>query len=152
MTSHDERLGEVREEPSHLDHRNVAVGALVTALLTSLLGTAPIALILATPREEGANIGGGILATLALLVAVVLGSAFTARRAVRRASNPMVEGVAAGAAGTAIVALTAGVLLVAVQGVSPWALEGLVSLAVPGLGAAFLGAAVGARTHRRRSG
>jgi hypothetical protein len=48
--------------PARFDRTNVAVGAVVTAVLVSLLGAGPIAVIVATPREEGANIGGGVLA------------------------------------------------------------------------------------------
>ena len=139
----------MKEDPSRLDRANLMVGALVTAVLVVLLGAGPFALIVRAPREEGANIGGGILATLAVLLAVALGSAFTARRAVRRVGNPMMEGASAGAAGAIIAAVAVGVPLGAVRGVSPWALEGLLSLAVPGLGAALLGALVGARLTRR---
>jgi hypothetical protein len=131
------------------DRANVAVGALVTAVLVILLGAGPMALIVTTPRDEGANIGGGILATLAVLLAVGLGSAFTALRAVRRAGDPLVEGSLAGTAGLVAVAVVFTLLLVVARGVSPWALEGVLSLAVPGLGAAVLGAALGVHLPRR---
>jgi hypothetical protein len=132
------------------------VGALVTAVLTILLGAGPIALIVTTPRDEGANIGGGILATLAVLLAVGLGSSFTARRAVRRAGSPMVEGLTA-SVGALLVLIVAGDLVLVVAGVvSPAALQGvldgMLSVGVPALGAAFVGATVGAGSARRRSG
>jgi hypothetical protein len=74
--------------PARFDRTNVAVGAVVTAVLVSLLGAGPIAVIVATPREEGANIGGGMLAILSNLLAVGLGAAFTTRLAVRRNEEP----------------------------------------------------------------
>jgi hypothetical protein len=134
------------------DRGNVAVGALVTAVLVILLGAGPLALIVATPREEGANIGGGMLAILSSLLAVGLGSAFTARRAVRRNGNSMTEGVVAGMAGIVFVILVVGLLFVVVRDLPMEEVGVMLQLAVPALGAAFAGAAIGGAspTHRSR--
>jgi hypothetical protein len=138
--------------PASFDRTNFAVGAVVTVVLVSLLGAGPMALIVATPREEGANIGGGMLATLSNLLAVGLGAAFTARRAVRRNGDPMAEGVVASMAGLVFVILAAGLLFVVVGDLPLEEVGGMLSLAIPALGAAFAGAAAGGAGRSRRPG
>jgi hypothetical protein len=86
--------------PSRFDLKNLAVGALVSAVLVGLLSYWTLYYVQAhTPREEGVNIGGAMLATFGSLLAVALGAAFTARRARQRRGQPVPEGVVAGLAG-----------------------------------------------------
>ena len=125
------------------DRRNVVVGALVTMILVILLGAGPMALIVATPRAEGVNIGAGMLATLSVLLAVASGSGFAARRAVRRNGHPIEEGVAGSMVGLIVVSLAFGILLAIFTPLPLEAAQGSLEVVLPGLGAAFVGAAVG---------
>ncbi len=100
------------------DLKNAALGAGVSILLVGLLGYGPIILCAAiTPPREGANIGGGILATLGCLLAVALAAAVTSWRAQRRQSQPMAEGVSAGLAGFALAVAGAGYAFYVARGV-----------------------------------
>ncbi len=130
--------------PSQFDLRNVAVGAVVSSLLVGLLGYGTILFFQAiTSGEEGVNIGGAMLASLGCLVAVALGAAFTARRARRRASQPMPEGVSAGLVGFTIAVLAASYLFFVVRDVPVFEILGMLPLLLPGVGAALVGAALG---------
>jgi hypothetical protein len=83
-----------------LDLKNLAVGAPVSAVLVGLLSDWTLYYVQAhTPREEGVNIGGAMVATFGSLLAVAVGAAFTARRARRRRDRAVPEGVIAGLAG-----------------------------------------------------
>jgi hypothetical protein len=135
--------------PPRFDLRNFALGAVVSSVLVGLLGYGTIIVIAAsTPREEGANIGGALLATLGVLVAVALGAAFTARRAQRHASQPIAEGVGAGLVGFALAVLGAGYVFFVVRGTPLLEILSLLPLLLPGVGAAFAGAALGSARRK----
>ena len=114
--------------PPSSDPKNAALGAGVSILLVGLLGYGPIILFTAiTPPGEGANIGGGILASLGCLLAVALAAAVTSWRAQRRQSQPMAEEVSAGLAGYALAVaagyafyVARGVPLLEIFSVLPW--------------------------------
>jgi hypothetical protein len=130
--------------PPHFDLKNFAVGAVVSSLLVGLLGYGTIIVFQAiTPREEGVNIGGAMLATLGSLLAVALGAAFTARRARQRASQPMPEGIGAGLVGFMLAVLGVGYLYFVVRDVPVLEILNLLPLLLPGFGAALAGAALG---------
>lgn len=133
--------------PSRFDRRNFAVGAVVSAVLVGLLGAGTAVYFRAiTPREEGVNITGAMLATFGSLLAVALGAAFTTRRARRRQGQPIPEGVAAGLAGLTL-AISTLVVWFFFDGGAPlqalFVIPGMLPLLVPGAGAAFAGAALG---------
>ena len=131
-------------QPPRFDIKNFAIGAVVSSLLVGLLGYGTIIFFAAiTPREEGVNIGGGVLATLGCLLAVTLGAAFTAWRARRRHSQPIPEGVSAGLVGFTLAVIGAGYLFFVVRGVPLFEIFSVLPLLVPGIGAAFAGAALG---------
>jgi hypothetical protein len=131
-------------QPPRFDITNFAIGAVVSSLLVGLLGYGTIIFFAAiTPREEGVNIGGGLLAILGVLVAVMLGAAFTAWRARRRNSQPMSEGIAAGLVGFALAVLVAGYLFFVIRGIPLLEIFSMLPLLVPGIGAAYAGAALG---------
>jgi hypothetical protein len=116
----------------------------VSSLLVGLLGYGTIIFFQAiTPREEGVNIGGAMLASLGSLLAVALGAAFTARRARQRASQPMPEGISAGLVGFLLAVLAVGYLFFVVRGVPLLEILNLLPLLLPGVGAALAGAALG---------
>ena len=94
-----------------------------------------------TPPEEGVNIGGGILAIVGCLLAVTLGAAFTAWRARRMRSQPIPEGVSAGLVGFTLAVIGAGYVFFVVRGVPLIEILSVLPLVVPGIGAAFAGAA-----------
>jgi hypothetical protein len=126
--------------PPRFDPKNVAVGAVVSSLLVSLLGYGTIIFFQAnTPPEEGVNIGGAMLAGLGCLLAVALGAAITARRA----SQPIPEGVSAGLVGFMLAVLGVGYLFFAVRDVPLLEILNLLPLLLPGVGAALAGAALG---------
>jgi hypothetical protein len=126
------------------DPKNVAVGAVVSSLLVGLLGYGTIIFFQATtPPEEGVNIGGAMLASLGSLLAVALGAAFTARRARRRASQPMPEGISAGLVGFMLAVLGVGYLFFVVRDVPLLEILNLLPLLLPGVGVALAGAALG---------
>jgi hypothetical protein len=130
--------------PPHFDPRNLALGAVVSSLLVGLFGYGTIFLFQAiTPREEGVNIGGAMLASLGSLLAVALGAAFTAQRARRRASQPMPEGISAGLVGFMLAVLGVGYLFFVVHDVPVFEVLNLLPLLLPGVGAAVAGAALG---------
>jgi len=126
----------------------------VSAILVGLLGDGTMIFFTAvTPREEGVNIGGAMLATFGSLLAVALGAAFTARRARRGGSQPVPEGVGAGLAGFTIGIFSAGYLFFLARGAPVSALleiPNMLPLLLPGVGAAFAGAALGNRQRSRR--
>jgi hypothetical protein len=131
-------------KPPRFDITNFAIGAVVSSLLVGLLGYGTIIFFVAiTPREEGVNIGGGMLAILGVLVAVMLGAAFTAWRARRRNSQPISEGIAAGLVGFALAVLVAGYLFFVIRGIPLLEIFSMLPLLVPGIGAAYAGAALG---------
>jgi hypothetical protein len=128
----------------HFDLKNFAVGAVVSSLLVGLLGYGTIIFFQAiTPGEEGVNIGGALLTSLGCLLAVALGAAFTARRARRRASQPMPEGISAGLVGFMLAVLAVGYLFFVVGGVPLLEIVNLLPLLGSGVGAALAGAALG---------
>jgi len=130
--------------PPHFDLKNFAVGAVVSSLLVGVLGYGTILFLQAiTPRPEGVNIGGAMLASLGSLLAVALGAAFTARRARRRASQPMPEGISAGLVGCLLAVLGVGYLFFVVHDVPLWEILDMLPLLLPGVGAALAGAALG---------
>jgi hypothetical protein len=105
--------------PGRFDPANAAIGAGVVAAFVTVLGFGVIVFVAAvTPSDEGATIGGAILATAGSLLGVALGSLFTARRARRRGGQPMIEGLAAGIAGFVVVAVAATVVAAAFLGVT----------------------------------
>jgi hypothetical protein len=130
--------------PPHFDLKNFAVGAVVSSLLVGLLGYGTIIFFQAiTPGEEGVNIGGALLASLGSLLAVALGAGFTARRARRRASQPMPEGIGAGLVGFMLAVVAVGYLFFVVRGVPLLEIVNLLPLLGSGVGAALAGAALG---------
>jgi len=130
--------------PPHFDLKNFAVGAVVSSLLVGLLGDGTIILFQAiTPAEAGVNLGGAMLASLESLLAVAVGAAFTARRARRRASRPMPEGISAGLVGFMVAVLGVGSRFLVVGDVPLWEVLDLLPLLLPGVGAAVAGAALG---------
>lgn len=130
--------------PPRFDLKNFAVGAVVSSLLVGLLGYGTILFFQAiTPAEEGVSIGGAMLASLGSLLAVGLGAAFTARRARRRASQPMPEGISAGLVGFLLAVLGVGYLFVVVRDVPLLEILNLLPLLGSGVGAAVAGAALG---------
>jgi hypothetical protein len=138
--------------PPSFDLKNAALGAGVSILLVGLLGYGPIILLTAiTPPGEGANIGGGILASLGCLLAVALAAAVTSCRAQRRQSQPMAEGVSAGLAGFAL-AVAAGYAFFVARGIPLLEIFSVLPLLLPGLAAAYAGAALGGlRRHQHKS-
>lgn len=133
---------------SRFDWRNFAAGAVVSAVLVALLGDGTMFFLTAiTPREEGVNIGGAMLATFGSLLAVALGAAFTARRARRRQGQPVAEGVGAGLAGFALAVVTVIFLFFSIRDVplyyALFEIPSMLTLLAPGAGAAFAGAALG---------
>ncbi len=119
--------------PSRFDWRNFAVGAVVSAILVGLLGDGTMIFFTAvTPREEGVNIGGAMLGG---------------------GSQPVPEGVGAGLAGFTIGIFSAGYLFFLARGAPVSALleiPNMLPLLLPGVGAAFAGAALGNRQRSRR--
>jgi len=140
--------------PSRFDPKNFVVGAVVSSVLVGLLGYGTIIFFAAiTPREEGVNIGGAMLASLGSLLAVALGAAFTARRARRRASQPMTEGIGAGLVGFTLVVLGAGYLFFVVRDIPLFEILNVLALGIPGVVAAFVGAALGSlRRNKQQPG
>lgn len=137
--------------PPHFDLKNFAVGAVVSSLLVGLLGYGTIIFFQKiTPREEGVNIGGAMLASLGSLLAVALGAAFTAQRACQRASQPMPEGISAGLVGFMLAVLGVGYLFFVVRDVPLFEILNMLPLLLPGVGAALAGAALG--SLRRNKG
>ena len=134
--------------PPHFDRKNFAVGAVVSGLLVGLLGYGTIAYFQAiTPGEEGVKLTGAMLATVGCLLAVALGAAFTARRARRRASQPMPEGISAGLVGFLLAIVGAGYGFFVVRDIPLLEILSMLPLLLPGVGAAFAGAALGS-LHR----
>lgn len=130
--------------PPRFDITNFALGAVVSSLLVGVLGYGTLIFFAAiTPREEGVNIGGAMLATLGCLVAVALGAAVTAWRARCRHGQPIPEGVSAGLVGFTLAVIAAGYLFFIVRDVPLLEIFSMLPLLVPGIGAAFAGAALG---------
>jgi len=143
--------GDSFSAPPHFDRKNFAVGAVMSSLLVGLLGYGTIVLFQAnTPREEGVNLTGAMLATFGCLFAVALGAAFTARRGRRGASQPMPEGISAGLAGFLLAIVGAGYVFFVVRDIPLLEMVNLLPLLLPGAGAAVAGAALGSR--RRDNG
>jgi hypothetical protein len=143
-------LGAYRPGLSRFDWKNFAVGAVVSAVLVALLGDGTMFFFTAiTPREEGVNIGGAMLATFGSLLAVALGAAFTARRARRRHGQPVPEGVGAGLVGFTLAVVTVIFLFFSIRGVplynALFEIPNMLTLLAPGAGAALAGAALGNR-------
>jgi hypothetical protein len=137
-------------QPPRFDIKNFALGAITSSLLVGLLGYGTLILSAAvTPREEGVNIGGAVLATLGCLLAVALGAALTAWRARRRHGQPIPEGVSAGLVGFTLAVIGAGYLFFAVRDVPLLEIFNVLPLVVPGIGAAFGGAALGGLDRQR---
>lgn len=148
MEATDESHQGNHPESPRFDRNNFAVGAVVSTVLVALLGDGTAFFFKAiTPREEGVNIGGGMLAILVTLFAVALGAAFTARRARLRGSQPMPEGVGAGLAGFTLATVTVIFLFFSIRGVPLYnvffEIPTVMALLAPGAGAAFAGAALG---------
>jgi hypothetical protein len=130
--------------PPRFDITNFALGAVVSSLLVGVLGYGTLIFFAAiTPREEGVNIGGGLLVTLGCLLAVALGAAVTAWRARRRHSQPIPEGVSAGLVGFTLAVIGAGYLFFIVGDVPLLEIFSVLPLLLPGIGAAFAGAGLG---------
>jgi hypothetical protein len=145
--------------PSRVDLANVTIGAAVSAILVLLLGFGVMVAVTVLTTDEGptaddggASIGGALLATAGSLTGVALAALFTARRARRRGSRAMVEGLLAGPAGflvaTAVGALALAGYLYAARGAPPYILLvealSLLTLLPLAVVAAAGGAAVGA--------
>lgn len=137
--------------PSRFDAKNFALGAVVSSILVSLLGYVPLAVLTAVippdPLERGRTVHGLSLAILGCLLAIFLGAGFTARRARRRAGDPLFEGFGAGFVGGFLFAIPAdGCAFLVVIGQPCSLVIGVLPLLLLfGIWAALAGAVLGAR-------
>jgi hypothetical protein len=133
--------------PPRFDRKNVAVGAAVSAVLAGVLCYGTLAYVQAhTPREEGVNLGGAMLATFGAYLAIALSAAFTARRARGRQGQPILEGVVAGLAGFTLATCVVVIGFFVDRGAPLQALfeiPNTLTLLLPGGAAAYAGAALG---------
>jgi hypothetical protein len=139
--------------PARLDLKNLAIGAVVSAVLVGILCYETLSYVQThTPREEGVNIGGAMLAEFGSMVAIALGAAFTARRARRRGSQPFPEGIGAGLTGFTLATCTFVTWFLFEHGAPFEALfeiPEMLPLLLPGAAAALAGAALGSSRRNR---
>jgi hypothetical protein len=133
----------MREQQARFAAGNLAAGAVVSAILVLLAGYGLVAVAGDLLAGTGPDIVGALLFRLSIPSAVMLGAAFTARRARRRNSRPMPEGVAAGLAGLTPLVIVAWHDLLAAAGNGLFVIVGLAVVLLPSAAAALVGARLG---------